>query len=220
MSECIILKNISKKFGNNILYENVNLGFDEKKMTMIIGESGKGKTTLLNILCGIDREFTGEVILKDDQGLQKNLRNTFAFVWQNYGLIENKTAFYNLNMLLEYTKLKKHEKIYKIDEVMTKVGLKGKQTQKVFELSGGEKQRLAIASALLKQSKIILADEPTGNLDKKNTEIIMNLLLELKAEGKAIIMVTHNLELLNYADEVCELRDKKVSKIRVSENLT
>lgn len=215
MNDCIKLENVTKKFGTNILYENVNINFLENKLTMIIGESGKGKTTLLNIISGIDSDYSGQVILKDDEGLRKNLRNKFAFIWQSFGLIENKTAYYNLNMLLEYTTLKKVEKQQKIDDVLAKVGLLEKKEQNVFELSGGEKQRLAIASAILKQSKIILADEPTGNLDQNNTEIIMQLLLELKAEGQTIIMVTHNLGLLSYADEVCELKNQKLTKIQI-----
>ncbi len=209
----IKLENITKKYNDDtLIFEDANLEIDKGTITMITGKSGQGKTTILNIICGIDQNFTGNVYLDNDLGVTKNLRYKFNFILQNYGLVENETVFYNLNMVLEYEKLSKKERKKIINNALNKVGLEEKGKQMVYSLSGGEKQRVAIAGCLMKKNEIILADEPTGNLDDENTNIIMNLLTEFRSEGKTIIMVTHNMKLLRYADKVYELKNKNLKE--------
>lgn len=206
----IKLENIIKKYNDEtLIFDNACIDFEKGEITMITGKSGQGKTTILNIICGIDQKFEGDIYVENDMGITKNLRNKFNFILQNYGLVENETVFYNLNMVLEYEKLSKKEKKKLIEKALQEVGLEKKVKQKVYSLSGGEKQRVAIAGCLIKENEIILADEPTGNLDAENTDIIMNLLMKFREEGKTIIMVTHNIELLKYADKVYELKAGK-----------
>lgn len=193
----IQLNNISKKYGNKKIFENLNLSVEKGEMVAIIGKSGQGKTTLLNMIGLIEKPDNGDIIIQgiknpfNNQKQTINLfRNTIGYLFQNYALIENKTVSKNLDIALEYVNIK--NKKQKKEEVIEKVGLKGKLNNKVFELSGGEQQRVAIARLLLKNNDIILADEPTGALDKINRDNILELLEDLNNDGKTIIMVTHD----------------------------
>lgn len=198
--------NISKCFNNHEIFKSLNVNIEENSLTIITGESGKGKTTLLNVLSLIERPDSGTV--KVDNIVNPTLRNivklrryTISYLFQNYGLMDDYTVEKNLNTSLVYRKNTR----LSISEALTKVGLAGYEKRLVYELSGGEQQRVALARILLKDTKYIFADEPTGNLDRGNRDKIMKLLRSLADEGKGVILATHDLDLLTYADQHIDL---------------
>lgn len=208
--DSINLNNITKTFKGNVLYENVNATFEYNQLTVIIGASGSGKTTLLNIIAGIDDDYSGDVQIPNSKNTINNLRNIFSFIFQNFGLIDNESVEQNLRYVFEFENKNKKQQKREIEEALDKVGLLSKINEKVYTLSGGEKQRIAVARVFLKKSLVILADEPTGNLDEENKQKIISYFQELINEGKTIILVTHDLDFLKYADKIYKLEDKKL----------
>lgn len=207
----IELKNVTKNFGHKTVLDQVSLEIQAGKIYGITGCSGCGKTTLLNIMGGIEKATFGDVNILGHHNisprgfkLKRLLREHLSFLFQNYALSDNDTVEYNLKMALIYNKAIKNKKLA-ISEALNKVGLKGYEKNKIHELSGGEQQRVAMARLLLKPTEIILADEPTGNLDIVNRNIIFNLLVELNKIGKTIILVTHDSELASKCDVVINL---------------
>ena len=193
----IELKNINKNYGNKYLFKNLNFSIKKGEMIAITGASGSGKSTLLNIIGLIDKPNSGEVSIcgnknpYDKEKIKLNLfRNNIGYLFQNYALVDNYTVSKNLDIALEYVKGKDKKKLK--EEALDKVGLLDKLNNKVFELSGGEQQRVALARLILKENDIILADEPTGSLDEDNKAIILRLLKELNNEGKTVVVVTHD----------------------------
>lgn len=194
---------ISKSFGSKTVINKLTTRINKGDFISIVGDSGTGKTTLLNILGIIESPDSGEISINgvtNPNKKQKILlqRNVLGYVFQNYALIENDTVENNLKIALEYRKgiNKKDE----ISSVLDYVNLGGFEKKKIFELSGGEQQRVAMARVILKKCEYIFADEPTGNLDRNNRDLIFGLLKKLNDEGCAIIYVTHDLELANYAN--------------------
>ena len=208
----IKIKNLNKSFGEKQVFTNFNCNIKDGFITAIIGKSGSGKSTLLNMIGLLDLDYQGE-ILYDDVNIKKLkdnkqvefIRNNINYLFQNYALIDNETVEQNLLLALAYEKINKAEKITKINEVLTKVDLTNFNNKKIYTLSGGEQQRIALARTILKKGNIILADEPTGNLDEINKEIVLKILKELKSLGKTIIIVTHDLSIAHECDEVIEL---------------
>lgn len=208
----ITIKNLNKSFGEKQVFTNFNCTIKNGFMTAIIGKSGSGKSTLLNMIGLLDLDYQGE-ILYDDVNIKKLkenkqvefIRNNINYLFQNYALVDNETVEQNLLLALAYEKINKEEKITKINEVLTKVGLDNFNNKKIYTLSGGEQQRIALARTILKKGDIILADEPTGNLDEGNKEIVLKILKEFKDLGKTIIIVTHDLSIANECDEVIKL---------------
>jgi len=207
----VALKEVTKNFGHKTVLDHVSLEIEEGKIYGITGPSGCGKTTLLNVIGGIEKATFGEVDILGYHNLsprsfklKKLLRYHLSFLFQNYALSDNDTVEYNLKMALIYNKTVKNKKDA-ISEALRKVGLKGYEKQKVYTLSGGEQQRVAMARLLLKPTDIILADEPTGNLDIENRDMIFDLLIELNKTGKTIILVTHDPELVRRCEEVIHL---------------
>jgi len=205
------LKNVTKNFGHKTVLDQVSLEIQEGKIYGVTGRSGCGKTTLLNIIGGIEKATFGDVnilgyhnISPQSSKLKRLLRYHLSFLFQNYALSDNDTVEYNLKMALIYNKAVKNKKLA-ISEALSKVGLKGYEKNKIHTLSGGEQQRVAMARLLLKPTEIILADEPTGNLDIENRDMIFNLLVELNKTGKTIILVTHDPELASKCDVVINL---------------
>ncbi|MBQ8998261.1 MAG: ABC transporter ATP-binding protein [Clostridium sp.] len=193
----IELKNVNKKYGNKDLFNNLNFSIEEGEMVAITGASGSGKSTLLNILGLIDKPDSGEVIIcnnknpYDNEKVKLNLfRYNIGYLFQNYALVDNYTVSKNLDIALEYVKSNNKKELK--EEALKKVGLLHKLNSKVFELSGGEQQRIALARLMIKENNIILADEPTGSLDASNRDLILELLKDLNKEGKTIIIVTHD----------------------------
>jgi len=212
MDNIIELKNIKKSFGNKQVFDNLNLEVKKGEILAIVGESGKGKTTLLNIIGLIEKADSGDIIINNVKNPSINksdgikiLREDITFLFQNFALIDEKDVKYNLQIALRYVNKSKKEKNDLLKKALKEVGLEHYLDNKIYQLSGGEQQRVAIARALLKPSKIILADEPTGSLDEKNKEKVLELLFKLKELGKTIIVVTHDLGLADRCDRVYKL---------------
>ncbi|MDU2395349.1 MAG: ATP-binding cassette domain-containing protein [Streptococcus mitis] len=200
----IDLLNVSKSFGSKKIFTDLNLIFESGKSYALIGGSGSGKSTLLNIIGRLEKIDSGNVLV-DKQDIWKIkertfFKNTVGYVFQNYSLIDNKTVYDNLKLI---TKDKKT-----ITDVLEKVGLSSDYLhQKIYELSGGQAQRVAIARMLMKPRKIILADEPTGALDGEIGKEIIHLLLNEKAEDKYVIIATHDPAVYNEVDVIIDMKD-------------
>lgn len=205
MSEIIKLVNVKKKFGSHAIFENLNLNVEENDFVAIVGKSGKGKTTLLNMIGCIEPITSGEINvcgIKNPNINKKSgshlLRNKISFLFQNYALVDDETVNFNLDIALRFTKSSKSEKATLKKDALKMVGLSGYESRKVYELSGGEQQRIAIARAILKPSNLVLADEPTGSLDPENRDIVLKLLSKMNEMGKTIIVVTHDSTVADY----------------------
>lgn len=200
----IDLLNVSKSFGSKKIFTDLNLIFESGKSYALIGGSGSGKSTLLNIIGRLEKIDSGNVSV-DKQDIWKIkertfFKNTVGYVFQNYSLIDNKTVYDNLSLI---TKDKKT-----ITDVLEKVGLSSDYLhQKIYELSGGQAQRVAIARMLMKPRKIILADEPTGALDGEIGKEIIRLLLNERDEDKYVIIATHDPAVYNEVDVIIDMKD-------------
>ncbi|MEC3657948.1 ABC transporter ATP-binding protein [Bacillus velezensis] len=204
----ITLNNISKTFYEKPVLLNFSLQIKENEFVSIVGKSGSGKTTLLNIIGLLDTPHSGDVEILGSRNPKSNdvmklRRENLGYIFQNYVLMDNETVLTNLQLSMAYAKDFKKEKL---TEALEMVGLdKSFLKKKVYQLSGGEQQRVAIARIILKPCDIILADEPTGNLDEYNKNIILSLFHQLKDMGKTIICVTHDQEIANGSDRVINL---------------
>ena len=200
----IDLLNVSKSFGSKKIFTDLNLIFESGKSYALIGGSGSGKSTLLNIIGRLEKIDSGNVLV-DKQDIWKIkertfFKNTVGYVFQNYSLIDNKTVYDNLKLI---TKDKKT-----ITDVLEKVGLSSDYLhQKIYELSGGQAQRVAIARMLMKPRKIILADEPTGALDGEIGKEIIRLLLNERDEDKYVIIATHDPAVYKKVDVIIDMKD-------------
>ncbi len=203
----IQLLNVNKRFDEKKVLSNVSLLISKNEFVCITGESGAGKTTLLNIIGLLEKPDSGEVILNGKRHFTKKdilrlRREFFGYVFQDYLLLTNKTVEENIYISKYNKKVNKIE----IDEVMKKVGLDSSYlNKKVYYLSGGEQQKVAIARMMLKEYEMVLADEPTGNLDYKNKMDVIEIFKNMKKEGKTIICVTHDKEVANVADRIINL---------------
>ncbi|EGO5014719.1 bacteriocin ABC transporter ATP-binding protein [Enterococcus faecalis] len=193
------MKNFHKKFGPKIIFDDFSLQVDEGDMVAITGPSGCGKTTLLNTIGLIESVEQGTYQIFNESAPKINskkanklIRENISYLFQNFALVDSFTVRDNLLMALKYVKLSKSEKEQLIHDTLQQVNLEGYQDLKVFEISGGEQQRVAVARSILKPSKLILADEPTGSLDPENRDEILAILNQLNKNGKTIIMVTHD----------------------------
>lgn len=201
----IKIDNISKGFGEHIIFKNFSCSIKQGDFVVFSGKSGSGKTTLLNMIGGIEQFDSGKIIV-DDLDLSNNndiiklYREKIGFLFQNFALVEYKTVEENILMID-----KKYRNDVTIASVLDKVGLSGYEKRKIFTLSGGEQQRIAIARLLMKRCSIVLADEPTGSLDSYNANIVMKHIKELNESGKTIIMVTHDEKLKKLGGYMIEL---------------
>lgn len=208
----INIENLTKTFTDRQVFNRTNLIFENGKVYAIIGPSGSGKTTLLNILAKLENYNSGRVLYNDDPLSkikdQDFFRNDLGYLFQNFGLLESNSIKDNLDLGLIGRKLKKEAKIALEEEALQKVGLEYLDLkQKIFALSGGEAQRVAIAKVMLKDPPLILADEPTAALDPKTSEEIMKLILSLRNEKRIIIIATHNPVIWHLADKVFNIND-------------
>lgn len=189
------LNHVAKKFNKQVVLQDISLRIPDGSFTVITGVSGKGKTTLLNILGGLEKPDNGQVLV-DGQALRsageklRFYRTQAGFLFQNYALVEDKTVDYNLRIGCSYRKMR--NKAGGIRSCLKRVGLEGVEKKKVYQLSGGEQQRVALARLLLKDPAYIFADEPTGNLDAENRDVVLEQLKQLNREGKTVVIVTHD----------------------------
>lgn len=209
----IELRNINKGFDDRIVLENLNYNFYEGNSYALIGASGAGKTTLLNIIGKLEEADSGDIIVNDinlNNIKEKDyFKNYLSYLFQNFGLIENKSIQENLMLAFVGEKIGKLEKQQKMNEALKRVHLDVKLNRKIYTLSGGEAQRVALAKTILKDSPIILADEPTASVDQKNSEEIIELILSLKKEDKIIIIATHSPDIYNQVDHILEIKGEQ-----------
>lgn len=209
----IELTNINKSFDKRDILSNISISIKENEFVCITGESGTGKTTLLNIIGLLDKPDSGDVSLFGKSNFSRKdilelRRNFFGYIFQDYLLMQDKTVKENINISKKYNKKVTEQDI---NNVINKVRLNSNYlNKKVCYLSGGEQQRVAIARMMLKPYKLVLADEPTGNLDSKNKKEVIEILKEIKNSGKTIICVTHDKDVSDSADRIINLNELKV----------
>lgn len=204
----IKFENVSYMIKNKTIINNLDFCINDGEMVAIVGKSGSGKSTVLNLCGGLIQATTGNVIVNDvvnpvynDSKGRKLLHNDICFIFQNFVLLSEETVRFNFDLVKKFFPSE-----IKYEEILNKVGLDCEVLeQKVFELSGGEQQRVAIARNLLKPHNIILADEPTGSLDHQNRDIILSLLKNMNKEGKTVVVVTHDEVVTNKCDRRIEL---------------
>jgi putative ABC transport system ATP-binding protein len=196
----------------------VSLEIQKGDFVAIMGASGSGKSTMMNLIGCLDIPSKGRILLKNrditkmsESDLATLRGKTIGFIFQQYNLIQSISAFENVLLPLEFLEFNDNEAAKKAREILTLVGLKDKMHNKPTQLSGGQQQRVSIARSLAADPEIILADEPTGNLDSNTGKEIMGIFQKLwKEEGKTVIMVTHDIKLARYAHKIIELKDGKI----------
>ena len=205
------IKNVTYNYSNSneLVLSKVNQKFEIGKFYAIIGKSGAGKSTLLSLLAGLDKPKKGQILFKgndiEKDGYSNHRKNNISLVFQNYNLIDYLTPLENVRLVNKNAS----------ETILFELGLdKSQINRNVMKLSGGQQQRVAIARALVSEAPIILADEPTGNLDVDTAGEIIEILKKLaKERNKCVIVVTHSKEVANSADIILELRDRKLKKI-------
>ena len=218
----LAVNNVSKIYGEGsgeiAALRGVNISIDDGDFVAIIGPSGSGKSTLLNLIGGLDHTSSGEVLLDgaridnlDETALVEYRRNKFAYVFQQYHLIASLTALENVLLPLTFRGAQEDDE-EKALAMLNKVGLGERAHHKPSELSGGEQQRVAIARALINNCTLILADEPTGNVDQETGISILGLFEQLNEEGHTIVMITHSPEVAGRAKRVIALRDGEIAE--------
>lgn len=220
----LVIENISMNYDEtpNIVHalSNVNLILNKNELTIIEGPSGSGKTTLLNIIGGLLKPSSGKILVNNKNIIEMNdnekayYRNkVIGFVFQSFYLEPNFTVYDNVEVPLIIAGIPKNERRKMILSALDSVGLLDKEKMIASKLSGGEKQRVSIARAIVNNPEIILADEPTGNLDSKNGDMIMSLLKRISKEDKIVIVITHNDEqAIKYGDKIYRLNDGEINE--------
>ncbi|MEM2909787.1 MAG: ABC transporter ATP-binding protein [Nitrososphaerota archaeon] len=200
----------------------ISLKFFDEDFVAIVGPSGSGKSTLLNVLGALDRPTSGQVIIDgidistlDDNQLADLRNRKIGFVFQMYNLLPRMSIMKNVELPLIVRGLPTGERREKVLEAIKKVGLEHKADSKPPQLSGGEQQRVAIARAIVSDPKIMLADEPTGNLDSKSANVIIEIFKNLNKEGRTIVVVTHNPEVAYQTKRIIRLRDGVIEREEV-----
>ena len=223
-SKVLVIENISMNYDEtpNIVHalSNVNLILNKNELTIIEGPSGSGKTTLLNIIGGLLKPSSGKILVNNKNIIEMNdnekayYRNkVIGFVFQSFYLEPNFTVYDNVEVPLIIAGIPKNERRKMILSILDSVGLLDKEKMIASKLSGGEKQRVSIARAIVNNPEIILADEPTGNLDSKNGDMIMSLLKRISKEDKIVIVITHNDEqAIKYGDKIYRLNDGEINE--------
>lgn len=201
----ILLDRVSKKYGKNggSALERISLHVEPKEFVIIVGPSGAGKSTLLKLLTREEKPTSGKIIVGgiDYESLKDKeiplLRRKIGVVFQDFKLLPNKTVFENVAFALEIVGMGNKEINHTVPRVLDIVGLKGKEKRMPKELSGGERQRVAIARAIVRQPRILIADEPTGNLDPKHAWDVIRVLEKINRYGTTVLLTTHNQEIVN-----------------------
>ena len=221
MTESIVLKDVVKTYwmGDTEVraLAGISLTIETGEFTAIMGPSGSGKSTLMNILGCLDRPTSGSYLLDGDEVATLNddqlavTRNKkIGFVFQNFNLLARMSALQNVALPMTYAGMEKKERLNKARLALERVGLGDRVNHKPNELSGGQRQRVAIARSLVNEPTIILADEPTGNLDTKSGDEIMAIFCELNQQGRTVVLVTHEPDIAAYTRRVVHFRDGKI----------
>lgn len=224
MDDNIILRTegLSKAYGNGpektIALDNVNLQITRGKLHAVYGPSGSGKTTLLFLLGGLDKPTSGridfdgiEVTSMSEQRLSKLRRNSFGFVFQNYNLVDELTVLENVMLTMTFEGKPEREMKDRAEQLLQRVGVTGKERRRPSQLSAGEQQRVAVARAIANRPKLVLMDEPTGNLDQENAQELMQLVTEIiQLEGTTCVVATHNLDIVHEAQSNILLKSGRV----------
>jgi len=219
----IELRDVGKVYGKGDAavqaLKNVNMKIEDGKFTAIIGKSGSGKSTLMNIIGGLDSPTEGSVYSEgleltalSNNELADYRNHTTGFIFQSFYLKPTFTVLENVAMPLTIRGVGKKEREAAARKIISKLGLSDKTNKKANELSGGQKQRVSIARALVHEPSIVLADEPTGNLDSVNGAEVINILRQICSEGKSVVLVTHNIEDAKQADVVFIIKDGLLDK--------
>lgn len=219
----IKLDNVEKHYlmGESIVraLDGVDVKINKGDFVVIIGPSGSGKSTMMNMVGALDLPTKGEIYLEGqnianlgESELAQIRGSKIGFVFQTFNLIPTLTTLENIALPMIFQGINKEERIKKAEKILKDVKLIHRRNHLANELSGGERQRVAIGRALANNPDVILADEPTGNLDTKTGAEILKLFVELNKKGKTIILVTHDLDLIKYANKVLKLKDGKITK--------
>ena len=213
-------KTFERKNGNIVLFNNVNLKVRKGDLIALVGPSGSGKSSFLHLLALLDTPSKGKIFLNNqdtrnfnDKEKDQVRRNKISIIFQDNNLLSDFTALENVMMPLIIKGESKSSSVTKVNKILKEVKINNRSGHFPSELSGGEQQRVAIARALIAETDIILADEPTGNLDYKTTENIFSYFLKLKKLGKAVIFATHNRELANKADYKLSISKGNIKRI-------
>jgi putative ABC transport system ATP-binding protein len=197
--------------------DDVNLEIDPGTFTTVMGPSGSGKSTLLYLLGGLDRPTKGNILIDqqsvetlDENALARYRRRTIGFIFQSFNLITSLTALENVAFPMRFAQIPRRERQIRAYELLQKVGLGDRVHHKPTELSGGQQQRVAVARALVNNPQLILADEPTGNLDTSSGNSIMQLLSELHGQGRTVMVVTHDPRMTAYATHTLYMLDGRI----------
>ena len=201
-----------------VAVDDVSLDVPAGKFIALVGRSGSGKTTLLNLMAGLDQATSGSILFEDrdmadmsENELIELRRHRIGFVFQSFGLLPLLSAFENVELPLRISGAGSREREQRTNEALEMVGLAARSRHRPYELSGGEQQRVAIARAMVIRPSLMLADEPTGELDSSNARAIFGLFAEMvREEGISVVAATHDSTLLNLADEVLEMRDGRI----------
>ena len=214
MKPLISLRGIKKSIGSEQILKGIDLDIFEGEFVSIIGASGSGKSSLLYIMGLLDKPTEGEVFFEDrkienyqDKSLAYLRNKKIGFVFQFHYLIPELTVLDNIILPALKSGLSQSEAKKRAMELIKRLGLSGKENRKPYEISGGEMQRTAIARALMNNPKVLLADEPTGNLDSSNTQKVMDIFKEINRNNTTVVMVTHELELARQTKRIVEIRD-------------
>jgi len=197
--------------------DGVDLEIQSNTFTVVMGPSGSGKSTLLYLVGGLDRPTSGQinvngqsVEIMDENELAQYRRNTIGFVFQSFNLLSSMTALHNVAFPMRFARTGHRQRVAKATEILKRVGLADRMHHRPTELSGGQQQRVAIARALINDPQIILADEPTGNLDTASGISIMQLLSDLHRSGRTVLVVTHDPRMKHFATDYVYLLDGKI----------
>jgi putative ABC transport system ATP-binding protein len=224
----LVMQNLSKVFRTSEVettaLNDVDLGIAAGEFTAIMGPSGCGKSTLLNIIGMLDNPSKGRYFFLDEdvakypeRKLAQIRKRNIGFIFQSFNLIDELSVFANVELPLVYQRLPAAERKRKVDAVLERVGISARRNHLPTQLSGGQQQRVAVARALVVAPKLILADEPTGNLDTTNGEEVMNMLVKLNEEGTTVIMVTHSRSHAAYARRIVNMLDGRIVTESVSQ---
>ena len=220
------LKNVNRIYRTNSgiveALKNINIGIEDGSFTVILGKSGSGKSTLLNIIGMMDEPSSGEYYYNGEDTLKLSASqkaefrlNKIGFIFQQFNLIYTMTAFENIELPLGYRGIKSDDRKKRVFEMLEFVGLSDRAGHKPQDMSGGEQQRIAVARALVGNPRVILADEPTGNLDKESADSLISLMLTLHGEYRqTMIIVTHDEKIACLADNVYRMDSGKITKVR------